>query len=133
MGGQRNPHAPVFWILWGGILSMILVFQFQVAGGIPEGEDEGAPPTWLLVSCFAGPLVSMVFRWVVLPRHKESGKALAFMILGASLAEQGQIFQVFLLGDEFPETKRAVFLLSLVAVVQYVPFHARGLVGPEKS
>jgi hypothetical protein len=119
----------VWWIIWAAILSGLVVIYLAFAAGrpLPPGGDPAELPLNLagVVPLF----VSIVLRWLVLPRLVEPVRALVLFIAGVSLAEACGLLGIFLGGPY----RDMLFLLGLLGIVQWVPFYARKIFDPKGS
>lgn len=127
MKAQATPAAAIFWIIWFAILNGLFILLFLAAGGIPRGENVGEPPTVLVVAAGVAAAASMGIRFLLLPRITDPAKLLPVMIVGLALAEGVGILGMFAVGRDFPETRIALFLASVSAVVVYAPFYVHRL------
>lgn len=117
----------VWWILWAAVLvGLVIVY---VALG--RGPVKPAPPADVLKN-LAGivPLfVSIVIRWLVLPRYTDLARALPIYLAGLALAEACGILGIFL-GHQYRDD---LFVLGVLGVAQYVPLFAKRLQEPKSS
>lgn len=128
-----GPDAPrlrtqllIWWIIWGSIL-FGLIMLYLLLGRRPQVPPApGANPFANLVG-FVPLFVSIVIRWLALPRSAAPGTALVMFILGLSLAESCGILGLFL-GGPYRED---LFILGVLGVVQYAPFYARRFFAPK--
>lgn len=118
----------IWWVIWGGVLAGLCLIYFFLARAKPLP----APLLSELPVNLAGfvPLfLSVVVRWLVLPRYREPGRALVVFILGLALAEACGLLGIFLGGPY----RDALFVLGMLGVTQYVPFYARKFFEPRGS
>lgn len=132
MSEQKPPAALVFWIIWFAIFNGLFILQFFAAGGIPKGDNEGDAPMAIILIAGALALVSVVVRFVIIPKIGTLEKLLPAMIVGLALAESVGIIGMFLIGKEFPETRLALFVASVSAVAAFAPVYVTALVDREK-
>lgn len=66
-------------------------------------------------------VLSVVVRWLVLPRAVIPQLALPLFIVGIALAEATCFFGLFI----FPEHKQALVLTSALGIFQFIPLFAR--------
>jgi hypothetical protein len=116
----------VWWVIWWGILSgLVLLYYFFGRGPLPPAAPDTNPLAGLIG---LGPLfVSIIIRWLVLPRSPAPGPAFAMFIMGLALAEGCGILGVFL-GGPYRED---LFVLGVLGVGQYVPLYARKFFAPK--
>ncbi len=130
---ERPPTAVVFWIIWFAIFNGLFILQFVVGGGFPSGSNEGAAPLWS-VAVPAGLLVAAVaIRFLVIPRISNIGSLLVAMMVGLAFSEGIGMLGMFGVGNAFPETRLALFIVSVCAVVMYAPIYANALLTREKE
>ncbi len=123
-----NQTAPnktlVLWVIWAAMLAALFKFQFFLGGGLPSGEDDGMADLPFLAMAIGALLASTAIRWIVLPRQKSEDAVLVTMIIGIALAESAQFFQLFLIGDAYPQTQLTIFVFAVLGVAQFVPIYA---------
>ena len=95
------PAAIVFWVIWFAIFNGLFILLFFVGGGIPKGQNEGDAPLALIAVAGALASVSMVIRFIVIPKLNAIEKLLPAMIIGLALAESVGIVGIFVIGKEF--------------------------------
>lgn len=109
-------------MVWVGILLGLLAIYFVIGRKpLPANMPPAQAVTGLVA--FAPLFVSVVIRWLVLPKHTNAMKALPLFVAGLALAEACGILGIFLGGpyrDDFA-------LLGALGVVQYLPFLLRRL------
>ena len=132
MKEQARPAASVFWIIWFAILNGLFILLFLVAGGIPKGTNAGEAPMGLVVVAGVLAALSMGLRFLLIPRISDPAKLLAAMIAGLAFAEGIGFIGMFGVGKDLPETRIALFLASVSAVVVYAPFYVHLLAGRRK-
>ena len=117
--GRKVPPAQIWWIIWGGILAgLVMIYAVLGRGPLPTSEP-GANPLGYLVGVV--PLfVSIILRWLVLPRAPRPGAAFVLFIVGLALAEACGILGIFLGGPYRDE----LFVLGVLGITQYVPLFA---------
>ncbi|MEO6994694.1 MAG: hypothetical protein ABI273_13890 [Lacunisphaera sp.] len=118
----------IWWIIWGGVLVGLGVIYFLFSRHKPLPVASAAD---LLINlCGFPPLfISVIIRWLVLPRYSNPGRAFVIFIIGVALAESCGILGVFLGGAY----RDALFLLGIFGIVQYVPVFARKFFEPRYS
>ena len=118
----------VWWILWSSILAGLCVIYFATVGGKPLPAPSAAEFSRNLLG-FVPLFVSIIIRWLVLPRYTEPSRALVVFIMGMALAEGCGIMGIFLGGAY----RDALFVLGVLGVFQYVPFFAKKLFEPKAN
>jgi hypothetical protein len=124
---RHKAQLLVWWIIWASILSgLVIIYLF-----LGRGPMKPAVTGDLLVNLSGViPLfVSIVIRWLVLPRYDDLQKAFPVFIVGLALAEGCGILGIFL-GGPFRDD---LFVLGVLGVAQFVPLFARKLLEPKGS
>lgn len=122
---QRN-QVLVLWIVWFAFLQVAFAYHFILDGGLPSGENIAEPmnPTfWAL--CLAPILAATVIRWIVLPKLPDFQPKLVAQIVGMALAESAILFEIFLIGSDYPQNQIAILVVALFALFQFAPTHAK--------
>jgi hypothetical protein len=117
----------VWWIVWAAILAGLVVL-YLVFGRGPE-QPARAEDTFRNLAGMAPLFVSIVIRWLVLPRYQDLARALPVFIVGLALAEGCGILGLFLGGPYRDD----LFVLGVLGVAQYVPLFAKRLLEPKGS
>jgi hypothetical protein len=118
----------VWWIIWAAILSGLLVIYFFLGRGPLPPVVPGANPLANLIGLV--PLfVSIIIRWLVLPRSAGPVPAFGMFIAGMALAEACGLLGIFLGGPYRDD----LFVLGVLGVTQYVPLYARKFFEPKGS
>jgi len=115
----------VWWIIWASVLCGLIIFYFVLAGN----KSLPPPATKELFTNLAGLLplfLSVIIRWLVLPRGRNPSGALAMFIIGLALAEGCGLLGI-LLGGGYRDM---FFVLGILGILQYVPFFAKRLFEP---
>ena len=123
---QIRAQLLVWWIIWGSILTELLLIYLALVRGKPLPANV-APRESLGGLIGIVPLfVSIVIRWLVLPRYTHPGRALLIFIIGLVLADACGILGIFLGGPY----RDSLFLLGVLGITQYLPFYAKRLFNP---
>ena len=123
---ETNPSKPaamVFWIIWFAILNGLFIIQFVVVGGFPKGENLGQPPTAVIATAATLALLSIAIRFLAIPKTTEPAKLLPLMVVGLAFAEAIGIIGIFVVEKDFPQTRIALFVTSVSAILTYAPFY----------
>jgi F0F1-type ATP synthase membrane subunit c/vacuolar-type H+-ATPase subunit K len=116
----------VWWIIWAALLVGLCVIYLTLGRGAMRSA--AANPFENLVGLV--PLfVSIVVRWLVLPRYTDGPKAFVVFVLGCALAEGCALLGIFLGGPYRDD----LFLLGVLGILQFVPFYARRLYEPKPT
>lgn len=118
----------VWWILWAGILVGLCLIYFFLGRTKPLPAPSSADLLVNLVG-FVPLFVSIVIRWLVLPRYTDPGRALVLFIIGLALAESCGMMGIFLGGPY----RDALFVLGVLGITQYAPFYAKKFFEPKGS
>ena len=117
----------VFWIVWGSILAGLVLIYVMLGRG-PVNPVVAADLTVNLAG-FVPLFVSVVVRWLVLPRCREVMMVLPIYIVGLALAEACGLMGIFLGGPY----RESLFVLGVLGVTSYVPLFAKRLLEPKGS
>lgn len=121
-------HLLIWWILWASVLAGLCVIYVVLGRSVPLPPPSAAD-LFVNLAGFVPLFLSVVIRWLVLPRYREPARALVIFIVGLSLAEACGMMGIFL-GGPFRD---ALFLLGVLGITQYVPLYARRLYEPRGS
>lgn len=120
------PPLKIWWILWGAILVSLGAIWWGVGLLKLPGGVAHKNPFYDLVGLV--PLfVSIVVRWLVLPRYTDGARAFVVFIAGLALAEAAGILGIFLGGPYRDD----LFLLGALGILQFVPLYAKRLQEPK--
>jgi hypothetical protein len=117
---NANPPSKVivWWVLWAAFLTGVVV-MYQVLGrNAVAPETTGADWTW--IAGLVPVALSVVIRWVVLPRLPAMATAFPIFVLGIAMAEASLFLGLFL----FPAHKQELFYFSLLGIAQFAPYFA---------
>ena len=104
----------VLWAVWGAILSFVLVVPLLFA----TGEVEESELEILHIALLAGPLaISVVLRWIILPKALSFGAMTPIFIAGLAIAESLVFLGLFVA----PAFADLFTVVSILAVIQYIP------------
>jgi hypothetical protein len=124
---RRRARLMVWWIIWAGVLGgLVMIYVFL--GRTPQPRR--SPQESLTGLVGLGPLfLSVVTRWLVLPRFRTADRALPVFIVGLAMAEGCGILGIFLGGPYRDD----LFLLGVLGILQFVPLFAGKLDAPASS
>ena len=115
-----------WWTIWGSTLGFLVLIYLLLVQGKPLPKPSADNSLTGLIGVV--PLfVSIVLRWLVLPRCTEEGRALVLFVAGIGLAEGCGILGIVLGGPY----RDSLFVLGVLGVTQYVPFYAKKLFDPK--
>jgi hypothetical protein len=118
----------VWWACWAASLGGVILIYFVIVGDKPLPPVSRENPLQGLAG-FVPLFLSVVIRWLVLPRATEPNRALVLFIAGLGLGESCGLLGIFLGGPY----RDSLFVLGVLGIVQYVPFYARKLFDPKGS
>jgi hypothetical protein len=118
----------VWWIVWAGILAGLVAIYAALGRAPAKAPPPGANPLTGLIG-LAPLFVSIIIRWLVLPRLSGLARAFPLFVVGLALADACGLLGIFLGGVY----KDDLFLLGVLGIVQYVPFFAKGYLEPKPS
>jgi len=119
-------HLMVWWIVWAGILGMVCAVYFIFTKNKPLPPAASAE-LLLNIAGFVPLFVSVIIRWLVLPRYSDPVRAFVVFIIGLSLADACSMFGIFIGGGY----RDALFMLGVLGIIQYAPFYARRFFEPK--
>ena len=124
---RQTARLTIFWIIWGSILTGLVVIYLLFGRGPVKPTVASELPMNLVgvVPLF----ISIVVRWLVLPRCHELMRAFPVFIVGLALAEACGLMGIFLGGPY----RESLFVLGVLGVTSYVPLFARRLLEPQSS
>jgi len=122
---QLRAQLIVWWIVWAALLvgfgaGWTIVDLLKIAVAPPSSH-----PLAHLVG-FVPLFVSIVIRWLVLPRYRSLRAAFPLFVAGLALAEAGGLLGL-LLGGPYRDD---LALLGVFGLAQFVPLFARRLAEP---
>lgn len=124
MSDKPNPSPPilVFWLVWVAILKGLLLMQFLLGGGTGLDDNHG-----LLVAFQVGGLIaaalSLVVRFLVIPRLQETAHKLPAMIIGLAFAEVIGIIGIVAIPTNQEAVRLFLLSLSIICIVVSAPIY----------
>ena len=124
---RARAQLKIWWIIWAAILAGLGVIYLALVQGRPLAPAAENPLFNLLglVPLF----ISIVIRWLVLPRYTEPARALYMFIAGLALAEACGLLGLFLGGPYRDD----LFVLGMLGLAQFAPFFARHYYEPKPA
>src|SRR6267154_1633328 len=118
---KLRAQLKLWWIVWAGVLGGLLV----VGLAFGRGPVKPAVSAELMVNLIGVvPLfLSIIIRWLMLPRFDNLTRAFPLFIFGLAQAEGCGILGIFLGGPY----RDSLFVLGVLAVTSYVPVFAKRL------
>ena len=116
----------IWWAVWFFLLVDLMGIYAALGRGPLPPPTPGANPFANLIGLV--PLfISIVVRWLVLPRAADPNRAFVLFVVGLALANGCGILGIFLGGPY----RDSLFVLGALGVTQYVPLYARKLFEPK--
>ena len=120
------PPLKVWWIIWAAILVGLCAIWWNFGFLKLLGNESHKNPFYDLAGLV--PLfVSIILRWLVLPRYTDGSRAFVVFIAGIALAESCGIIGTFLGGPYRDD----LFLLGALGIIQFAPLYAKRLQDPK--
>lgn len=116
----------IWWIIWAAALLGVGVIYGTLGFLKLEGSARHASLLLDLVG-FPPLFLSIVIRWLVLPRYRDLRQAFPLFVAGLALAEACGLLGMFLGGPYRDD----LILLGVLGIVQYAPFFARAYLEPK--
>lgn len=116
----------IWWIVWGSVLAGLLVVYFALTRNKPLPPPASAELLTNLMG-FVPVFLSVIIRWLVIPRYNNPARAFVMFIMGVALAEACGLLGIFIGGGY----RDSLFLLGVLGIVQYVPIFAKRLYEPK--
>lgn len=120
MTNQSKQQLLVWWVLWAAFQTGVFMLYNLLGSPSAQVSSPALDPSLWFVG-IAPVALSVVIRWFVLPRAKSAQSAFPLFVIGIAMAEASCFFGLFL----FPAHKQELFLLSVLGILQFVPFFAR--------
>ncbi len=118
----------IWWIVWATVLSGLIVIYYALGRVATVSPAPSTNPLLNLIG-FVPLFLSVVIRWLVLPRAIGPQGAFVMFVLGLALAEACGFLGIFL-GGPYRED---FFVLGVLGVTQYVPLYAKKFYEPKGS
>lgn len=121
-------RAPLFlwWLVWGGLLTGLVLIYLGLSR-LPVRLPPTASHPLAGLFGFLPLFISIIIRWLVLPRCSTLTRAFPLFITGLALAEACGLLGIFLGGAY----RDQLFLLGVLGILQYLPFFARQYLLPK--
>jgi hypothetical protein len=125
---RARAQLMIWWIVWGAVLCGLVAIYLLLGRAPAKAPVAGENPLTGL-SGLAPLFVSIIIRWLVLPRFSDLKRAFPMFIAGLALAEACGLLGIFLGGVY----KDDLFLLGVLGIIQYVPLFAKQYLQPKGS
>ncbi len=124
-GKIAGPLLKIWWIVWAGILVGLVAIYVALGRSQPPPAPAANPFANLvgLIPLF----VSIVIRWLVMPRYTDLKSAFPMFIAGLALAEACGLLGIFLGGPYRDD----LFVLGVLGIFQFMPFFAKAYLQPK--
>ncbi len=120
MTNEAKQPLAIWWVSWAAFLGGVFaIYHFLDNAAAQPQAPSGDSPIWL--AGLAPFVVSTIIRWLVLPRARSVQAAFPLFILGIASAEAMCFLGLFI----FPAHKQGLFVLSVLGMLQFVPYFAR--------
>ncbi len=118
MTNESEPKLPIFlwWVMWAALLGGVFV-MYVVTGTATAPSDETSPVWMVGLIPFC---VSVVVRWMVLPRFERPEQAFPWFVIALATGEMTCMTGMF----AFPAHKVELLALGFLAMLQLAPYFA---------
>ena len=122
---MQKQQAFVMWIIWFGFLQMAFAYHFVLEDGFPSGDNAAETmASWLWVLCLLPIILATIVRWWVIPKLKDQKQMLSALIVGLALTEASILFELFLIGSDYPQNQIVVLMVAVFSLIQFAPIYA---------
>ncbi|MDB6165400.1 MAG: hypothetical protein JWQ83_540 [Lacunisphaera sp.] len=123
-GTYPKTSLKVWWTIWAFLLADLLgIYSVLGRGPLPPPTPNPFANLVGLVPLF----VSIIIRWLVLPRVTERSRGFFMFIVGLALAEGCGIMGIFLGGPY----RDSLVVLGALGIAQFMPFFAKQYLVPK--
>ncbi|MCH6259117.1 hypothetical protein MLD52_21350 [Puniceicoccaceae bacterium K14] len=122
---KSKPQPLIFWGLWFAILQGMIVLQFILVGGLPSGENAPNPPMLFYIVAILSITLSFINRFILMPKARSKQRLFVHMVIGVALIDLAHVFQLFLIGNDYPQMQFDILCLVAVAIISYTPLYAK--------
>ena len=122
---MQKQQAFVMWIIWFGFLQMAFAYHFVLEDGFPSGDNAAETmASWLWVLCLLPIILATIVRWWVIPKLKDQKQMLIALIVGLGLTDAPILFELFLIGSDYPQNQIVVLMVAVFSLIQFAPIYA---------
>ena len=122
---MQKQQALVMWIIWFVFLQMAFAYHFALGDGFPKGDNAALlMASWLWVLCLVPIILATIVRWWVIPKLKDQKQMLSALIVGLALTEAPILFELFLIGSDYPQNQIVVLMIAVFSLIQFAPIYA---------
>ena len=126
---QIKARLLIWWVMWASSFGFLLMLYLVLALGKPMPANAVTSELPRNLAGIVPLFISIILRWLVLPRYTQEGRALVVFVIGMALAETCGILGIFLGGPY----RDSLWVLGVLGVAQDVPFYAKKLFDPKGS
>jgi hypothetical protein len=123
---QVRAQLAIWWIIWSSILAGLVII-YVVLGRRPLPPDVATRQSLTGLAGLAPLFVSIIIRWLVLPRSRNMRVAFVMFVVGIVLAEFSGLLGIFFGGPYRDD----LFILGVLGIAQFVPFFGRRFLEPK--
>jgi hypothetical protein len=125
MTPDPKQHALLCWIIWFVFFQAAFIYHFVLSDGFPSGVNVEEPMAlWLWLICLIPLAVATAIRWLVLTKPLQPKPQLVAMIIGVALCEAAILFEIFLIGSDYPQNQVIILALAVFGLIQFAPTYA---------
>ena len=122
---MQKQQAFVMWIIWFVFLQMAFAYHFVLEDGFPSGDNAAEPmASWLWVLCLMPVILATLLRWCVIPKLKDQKQMLIGLLVGLALTQAPILFELFLIGSDYPQNQIVVLMIAVFSLIQFAPIYA---------
>jgi hypothetical protein len=116
---EAKAQMTVWWVLWAAFQVGIFIIFHSLNATIQQSQTQlVASSAWL--AGLAPLTVSILIRWLVLPRIQNAQSALTLFVVGIATAESTCFLGLYI----FPVHKQELFIASVLGIFQFIPYFA---------
>ena len=125
---RRRAQLKLWWIIWAALIAGLCAIWWII--GFLKLQGNGPHANTLIDVVGMVPLfLSIVLRWLVIPRVTEMRQGFVLFVTGLALAEACGLLGIFLGGPY----RDQLFLLGVLGIAQFMPFFARQYIEPRSE
>jgi hypothetical protein len=120
MNNHTKYPLPFWWLIWAAFqIGIFIIYFFLGRTDVKPQSFATHFSAWL--AGFAPVALSVIVRWLILPRTNNAQIGFSLFIIGIALAEMTCFLGLFV----FPTQKQELFILSALGIFQFIPLFAR--------
>ena len=74
--------------------------------------------------CLLPIILATIVRWWVIPRLQDQKQMLIALIVGLGLTDAPILFELFLIGSDYPQNQIVVLMVAVFSLIQFAPIYA---------